>query len=80
MPFIGFNFDKISAEHLKDVRGNVNVKHNLNIVNVKEHEVNLDKKQEVLKFEFEFNLDYEPGFGNINIKGHMLYTDNPKKM
>ena len=81
MPFIGFNFDKIEATKLKEeLKGSINVKHTLNIVDVKQHEVSVDKKQEVLRFEFEFKLNYEPGIGSINISGNMLYLEEPKKM
>jgi len=83
MPFIGFNFDKISAERLVldiDLKGNINVKHNLNIINVNEEEVTLEKKQEVLRFGFEFLLIYEPEYGLIKIQGHLLFLDSPKKM
>jgi hypothetical protein len=81
MPFIGFNFDKILAERKKDeVNGNISVKHNLNILDLKEEEINLDKKQEVLRFTFEFVLNYEPEQGFIKINGHLLFLDSPKKM
>src|SRR3989338_1765305 len=81
MPFIGFNFDKISAERsLEELKGNVNVKHNLNIIDLNQEEVNLDKKQEVLKFTFEFLLKYEPNLGSVKIQGHLLFLENPKRM
>jgi len=81
MPFIGFNFDKISAERKVDeVKGNINVKHSFNIKDVREEKINLDKRQDVLKFTFDFSLNYEPGLGNIKIEGHLLYIDEQKKM
>ena len=81
MPFIGFNFDKIEAfKDVSEVKGNINVKHNLNIIDVKKEEVNVDKKQEVLKFIFEFKLVYEPKIGGINLTGNMMFIDDQKKM
>ncbi len=81
MPFIGFNFDKISAEKfLDEIRGNINVKHNLSIKDLKEEEINLDKKQEALRFTFEFLLSYEPNIGSIRIEGHLLFLESPKKI
>lgn len=81
MPFIGFNFDKISAERTsEEFKGNINVKHNLNIIDVNEEKVSLDKKQEVLKFTFEFLLKYEPNFGSVRIEGHLLFLENQKMM
>lgn len=81
MPFIGFNFDKIEAsKNTDEIKGNINVKHNLNIIDVKEQEITVDKKQNVLKFVFEFKLDYEPKIGMINIIGNMMYVDDQKKL
>ncbi len=81
MPFIGFNFDKISAERISDeVKRDINVKHSLNIKDLKEEEINLEKKQEVLRFTFEFLLNYEPNIGLIKIEGHLLFLENPKKI
>ncbi len=80
MPFIGFNFDKIEAsKEVDQIKGNINVKHTLNIVDLKQEEISIDKKQEVIKFFFEFRLDYEPKVGAISIKGNMMYIDDPKK-
>ena len=81
MPFIGFNFDKITAErNVDEIKGDLNVKHNLNIKDLKEEEINLDKKQEVLRFIFEFVLSYEPNIGSIKIGGHLLFLESPKKI
>lgn len=83
MPFIGFNFDKITAERKIDdsaIKGDLSIKHNLNIINLKEEEITLDKKQDILRFTFEFLLNYEPDIGLIKISGHLLYLENPKKL
>ncbi len=81
MPFIGFNFDKIEAlKNVDEIKGNVNVKNALNILDVKLQEVTVDKKQEVLKFIFEFKLDYEPKIGSISLTGNMMYLDDQKKL
>ena len=81
MPFIGFNFDKIEAsKNVSEVKGNINVKHTLNIIDVIKEEVNLDKKQEVLKFVFEFKLNYEPNIGIISLGGNMMFLEDNKKM
>ncbi|MEK6907107.1 MAG: hypothetical protein AABW45_01125 [Nanoarchaeota archaeon] len=81
MPFIGFNFDKIIAERKKDqLKGDLKVEHNLNIKDLVEDEVNLDKTQNVLKFKFEFTLNYEPGYASVKIEGHLLYLESPKKI
>lgn len=80
MPVIGFNFDKISAQRINNLKGNVNINHTVNITNVKKEEVNIDKKQDILKFEFEFKVEYQPNIGNISLEGSVLYLDDPKKL
>ena len=81
MPFIGFSFDKIEAtKDVEEIKGNINIKHSLNIKDVKTHEIIMDKKQDVLKFIFEFKLNYEPKVGSINLIGNMLYLEDKKKI
>ena len=36
--------------------------------------------EQVLKFIFEFSLDYEPEIGKLQILGHILYLDDEKKI
>ncbi|MEK6835387.1 MAG: hypothetical protein AABX61_03935 [Nanoarchaeota archaeon] len=81
MPFIGFNFDRIFAErNIDEIKENLSVKHNMNIKDLTEEEINLEKKQEVLKFKFEFLLKYDPNVAEIKIDGHLLFLESPKKM
>ena len=47
---------------------------------VKKEEIKLEKKQNILKFEFEFKVDYQPNIGNISLEGSVLYLDDLKKL
>ena len=79
MPFIGFNFDRIFAErNIDEIKENLSVKHNMNIKDLTEEEINLEKKQEVLKFKFEFLLKYDPNVAEIKIDGHLLFLESPR--
>ncbi|MBL7147310.1 MAG: hypothetical protein ISS82_00610 [Nanoarchaeota archaeon] len=80
MPIVGFQFDKLSAHRTGTIKGKIDIAHNVNIKDVKPDQINLDKKQDVLKFEFEFKVDYKPGLGNILLEGHLLYLDTPEKI
>ena len=80
MSIIGFNFDKVSAQRKDKITNNVNINHTVNITNVKKDEINLEKKQNILKFDFEFKVDYQPDIGNISLEGSVLYLDDPKKL
>lgn len=80
MPIVGFQFDKVSAQRTGTIKGKVDIAHNVNIKDVKPEQINLEKKQDVLKFTFEFKVDYKPDLGNILLEGHLLYLDTPEKI
>ena len=80
MPIIGFNFDKIEVERMKDIVTKLEIKNSLGIKNITTEKFPLSTIDEVLKFSFEFNLNYEPGVGRIILNGHILYTDEAKKI
>ncbi len=82
MPIVGFNFDKILIERIKPVEGQVRVKRNMSIKDIKKQELALGpkKKEELLKCDFEFSINYEPGLGNIMITGHILFMEDPPEL
>ena len=82
MPIISFNYDKISAERKKDkLPGKVDVSQNLNIKDIKFDELKFtDGSEKILRFDFEFNITYDPEIGATLIAGHLLYTDEKKKL
>ncbi|MBS3149107.1 hypothetical protein J4455_00225 [Candidatus Woesearchaeota archaeon] len=78
MGIIGFNFDNIVAERTKKPEGNINIKQKIGITEITLEKLPLNKEEEVLKFNFEFLVDYEPEFAKIHIKGHVLSLEEPK--
>lgn len=81
MPIIGFNFDKITVEKMNPIMGRVQVKNNMAIKNVEQQELLLGKKKEnVLKFSFEFSSMYEPKIGLIDLKGHILFMEEANEL
>ncbi len=81
MPIVGFNFDKINVEKTNPIRGRVQVKNNMAIKNVEQQELILGKKKEnILKFSFEFTSEYEPNIGIIDLKGHILFMEEPDEI
>ena len=79
MPIVGFNFTHIHSEKKKPIEGKVQIKSKVNITNVKEEKLPTGKtKTEGLRFDFNFNLDYLPDIGNINLKGFIYYLDDSK--
>jgi len=81
MPIVGFNFDKIIVEKKGPIKGRVQVKNNMSIKDVEQQELVMGKKkEEVLKFSFEFSSNYEPKIGVIDIKGHILFMESPAEV
>ena len=78
MAIIGFNFDNIYAEKNKKIEGKINIKQKIGITEIITEKLPLNKEEEVLKFNFEFLVDYEPSFAKIHIKGHVLSMEAPK--
>ncbi len=70
MKIVGFNFTKISAEKNNKQLEDLKINTNLDISDVKEVKADFFKAQEeLLSFEFEFTLDYNPDMAKIELKG-----------
>lgn len=79
MPIVGFNFSHISSEKKKQIEGQIQIKSKVNIISIKEEKLPTGKtKTDGLRFDFDFNLDYEPKIGHISLKGFIYYMDDPK--
>ncbi len=81
MPVVGFNFKSIKAEIKKVPTGKekIEISSSPMIKNVEKKKIDVLGK-EVALIEFEFKTTYEPGIGQIVLKGEILYqTDNVGK-
>jgi len=79
MPIVGFNFSNISAKKNKAIEGQVQIKSNVNITDVKEEKLPTGKTQaDGLRIDFKLNIDYEPKIGNLLLEGFIYYLDDPK--
>ena len=72
MQIIGFNFSKISAEKKKALDGKIEVKSNLEVKNISPEKIEMIKDKDVLKFGFEFTIDYTPNVASIAFEGFIL--------
>lgn len=80
MTIIGFNFKEMKVSRKEGVKGNINIKNNVVITDIKEHDLNLgDKSQSALKFIFEFSSKYEPDLGEIILLGDLLFMESSNK-
>jgi len=78
MTVVGFNLDKISIERKEDIKGKINVKSDIDIIDIKKSEIMLTESKDTLKISFTFFILYEPDFANLEFKGHVLVLEDPK--
>ncbi len=81
MRLIGFNFSKISAEKFKGKKGEkLKINTDMDIEDISKMEENLLKgKEEVIKVDFSYIINYNPNFAKIELKGTMLFSIDPKE-
>jgi len=76
MRIIGFNFAKISCERKKDIKGKLDIKSNLQIESIEQEKI--DIAGEILKFNYDYSITYEPGFADILFKGSALVVPDKR--
>ncbi len=80
MTIIGFNFRDMKVSRKEGVKGQINIKNNVVITDIKEQDLSLgDKSQSALKFMFEFSSKYEPNLGEIILEGDLLFMESSNK-
>ena len=71
MPIISFAFNKIIVEKKKAIEAPLKVKTSIKIIDLKEEEL---KKDLLLKFSFEYRVDYETEQANLILGGDLLFA------
>jgi len=70
---VNFLLEKVSVEKKKDIVGNVEVKNNAKITDLKEQTIEaLGNKQSAVNVHFSFNITYEPNVASIQIEGKII--------
>lgn len=80
MPIVGFNYSKVEVEKKDKITNEkVNIKSDVGIKDIKEEKLPTGKtKADGLRFDFEYNVSYNPGLGSILLKGFIYYMDDAK--
>lgn len=76
---IGFNLTKILIEREKEVKGQITIKYNIDIPEVKKETLNISKDKDILSFDFKFTINYEPKLASILFEGNVLLLAEPKE-
>jgi len=81
MAIVGVKITKIDAEKKESKGGKININNNVSITGIDIKDLALGtSKQKGLKFNFSFKCNYEPGVGNINFEGHIIYLTDADKV
>lgn len=82
MKIAGFKFSKISIEQKKDSLNrseNLKADTSVDVSDIEEvKDIPLKTKEQVLDVKFKYNVDYSPGFAEVNIEGTVLIRLDPK--
>ena len=79
MQIIGFNLIKILVERKERPKQKIEVKQNINIDGISKDKINISK-EEILKIEFTFNVDYNPDFAKLELKGHVIILPEKEEL
>jgi hypothetical protein len=72
MKIIGFGFSKISGERFKKIDQKLEIKSNIEFKTIEEEKIDTFKDRDILRFDFEYSIDYDPKFAKIEFGGHIL--------
>jgi hypothetical protein len=77
---IGFNFDKISGEKLKDRAEGLKVATNIDISDINEIKTaTKSQKETIIQAKFSYNIKYEPGLADLSLKGSIFFALEEEK-
>jgi hypothetical protein len=70
--FVGFNFKKISVEKNKEIKKGVTVSQNVEIKYIKDQKSDLFSNNNLIYFEYEFKINYNPEYAQLVFSGGIL--------
>ena len=73
MAILSFGFNKINVERKTKNTKQVNISSGLKILSVEESNAIKDATQKAFAITFQFDVNYEPDLGSINLEGELLY-------
>ena len=71
MKIIGFNLSKILIERKEKLDGKIEIKQNIHIDDISKDKINITK-DEILKINFTFSVNYNPDFAKVEFKGGIV--------
>jgi len=75
MRVLGFNYEKVSIEKMKELQENFKINTNMDVSDIKEIKSGIiNTKDTILQVKFVYNVKYEPDFAVVDLKGNMLLS------
>ncbi|MBU2589189.1 MAG: hypothetical protein KKA65_01415 [Nanoarchaeota archaeon] len=74
MSIVGLGFDKLLVDKKRPVQAPLKINSNLVVTSLEK----VEGKNPLLKFNYEFKLNYDPKIAEVIVGGHVLYTDKEK--
>src|SRR3989344_3741841 len=76
MPVVSFAFDKINVERKKQLEVPLKAKTSIKVTEIKEEELTLagGRKDLLLRFFFEYFVDYQTDQASVLLAGNVLYS------
>lgn len=79
MQIINFTFTKIESERKKPLQGKIEIGSNINIKSISEEKIEMFKDKNVLRFNFDFVINYKPETAHVTFEGLILATVDKKE-
>ena len=69
MKVLAFSFDHISAEKKKEIDKETSMNTDMNIIDIRKHNSDMFKGQELLTIDYKFTIDYSKDYASVFFKG-----------
>jgi len=79
MRIVGFSLTKSSIEKIKELEGKFKVTSQIDLKDVKEEKASPVQGQDVVRFDFTYNINYEPDFAKVNFNGFITAIVDKKE-
>lgn len=80
MQVLSFNYTSINGKReMAMPKGKIDIKYKFDITEIAKEEVPLVKEDSVLRFNFSYDVNYEPKFASLEFKGAILVMMDPEK-
>jgi hypothetical protein len=75
MKIIGYSLNKINIEKKENIKGNLNIQNKLDIIGIEKEDLIIGESPG-LKFDFSYEIDYEPKVAHLEINGSVVVLDD----